>query len=72
MSVAAWQALGEDTHSLFVDPGFTDPTNGDFSLADAGAAESIGFVPFDWKQAGRSPGGIETTRAPPAYPTVTK
>ena len=52
MSWEDWQALGNDQHSIITDPGFKDPTNGDFSLADDSPALKIGFKPFPLGQAG--------------------
>jgi hypothetical protein len=70
-SLAQWQALGEDVHSIVADPGFTDPVDGDFSIKDPSVAMSIGFVPFDPSLAGRSPGAALSPESVPAgYPTV--
>ncbi|QWX84986.1 right-handed parallel beta-helix repeat-containing protein [Cellulophaga sp. HaHaR_3_176] len=52
MSWKEWQSLGNDQHSLIADPGFKDPTNGDFSLPDDSPALKIGFKPFPLGQAG--------------------
>lgn len=39
-------------HNLFADPHFTDPYRGDFSFRDRETADKIGFVPFDFQNAG--------------------
>jgi parallel beta-helix repeat protein len=44
---AQWQAQGQDVHSLIADPLFTDPANGDFSLAAGSPAYNLGFQPID-------------------------
>lgn len=52
MSFEEWQAQGHDTHSLFADPGFADPENGDFSLPDDSPALKVGFKPIDLSSVG--------------------
>jgi hypothetical protein len=52
LTLEQWQAQGQDTHSLVADPGFADPANLDFALKPDSPALQVGFVPFDWKQAG--------------------
>lgn len=47
-----WQALGQDNNSIVADPGFADPSSGDFSLRAGSPIDSVGFVPFDLSQAG--------------------
>jgi hypothetical protein len=44
-----WQALGFDTHSVFADPVFVDPGNGDYRVQDDSPALKLGFenVPLD-------------------------
>ena len=49
---AAWQAAGNDPGSLIADPLFADAKNGDFHLRENSPATQIGFVPFDFAQAG--------------------
>jgi len=49
---ADWQFLGRDTGSLVADPLFVAPEKGDWTLKPESPALKIGFVPFDWKQAG--------------------
>jgi len=52
-TLASWQAGGRDVHSLFnVDPLFTNPSGGDFSLQAGSPAPALGFVPFDLSTAG--------------------
>src|SRR5579871_246738 len=47
-----WQATGKDRGSLIADPGFVDPTHGDFHLKPDSPALDLGFQPFDYSQAG--------------------
>lgn len=47
-----WQALGNDVRSLLADPLFKDPQNGDWTLQSNSPALKLGFVPFDWREAG--------------------
>ena len=47
-----WKVLGNDQHSIIADPGFKDPSNGDFTLPDDSPALKIGFKPFPLGQAG--------------------
>ncbi len=44
-----WRGLGFDRHSLFADPGFADPDNGDFHLTKDSPATDMGFkgIPLD-------------------------
>jgi hypothetical protein len=44
-----WRGLGFDAHSLFADPGFIDPDNGDFRLKENSPAFDLGFerIPLD-------------------------
>lgn len=42
----------ENAHSIWADPGFADPENGDFSLKPDSPARLIGFEPFDTRAAG--------------------
>ena len=49
---AQWQASGQDKNSIVADPTFADPATGDFTLKIPAIAESIGFVPFDVRDAG--------------------
>jgi hypothetical protein len=42
-----WQARGRDVHSLYADPLFVDPQNGDFSLKPDSPAFDLGFKPID-------------------------
>ncbi|HZJ15897.1 MAG TPA: hypothetical protein VFD27_12665, partial [Chthoniobacteraceae bacterium] len=51
-SFADWQASGHDTDSLIANPLFLDPDRGDFHLREGSPAAKIGFVPFDYSQAG--------------------
>ncbi len=47
-----WQAMGFDTRSLYADPLFTDPENGDFSMPIDSPAWDIGFQPIDMSTVG--------------------
>jgi hypothetical protein len=60
-TLSQWQPLGEDVHSVSVDPLFTDPNDLDAPPADGFSLQSdspvftdLGFVSFDPTQAGRS------------------
>jgi parallel beta-helix repeat protein len=46
-SVEKWREQGQDASSLFADPLFVDPENGDFDLKDGSPAFDIGFEPID-------------------------
>ena len=45
----------ENAHSIWADPGFADPANGDFTLKPDSPARTIGFEPFDARTAGIRP-----------------
>jgi hypothetical protein len=47
-----WQALGKEQGSLVANPQFVDPEHDDFHLKPNSPAKRIGFVPFDFSQAG--------------------
>lgn len=52
-SFAGWQeASGNDKNSIVADPLFIAPEKGDWTLRPNSPALKLGFVPFDWKQAG--------------------
>lgn len=51
-TLAQWQALGLDLHSIIADPGFADPANGDFSIPGDSPACKIGFKPIDISRVG--------------------
>ena len=46
-SVKKWQKSGQDTSSLFIDPQFVDPDDGNFDLDDNSPAFGLGFEPID-------------------------
>ncbi len=51
-TLAEWQALGEDKHSIIADPKFKGPARGDFTLAPTSPALELGFKPIDVSKAG--------------------
>jgi hypothetical protein len=51
-SRAGWLASGQDAGSVFADPRFVDPENGDFDLPADSPVFQIGFQPFDYGKAG--------------------
>ncbi len=55
LSLAEWQALGLDQHSVMADPGCADPRQGDFTLPDDSPAYALGFQPIDLSQVGPRP-----------------
>jgi len=69
-SLKDWQELGEDVHSLIADPRFADPNYpaDDFTLLPDSPAEEVGFVPFDYKQAGLTTPLPRPSAQPPAFP----
>ncbi len=54
-SLAEWQALGFDQHSVFADPLFADPENGDYRVRPESPALKLGFKNFDMDKFGLSP-----------------
>jgi hypothetical protein len=50
-----WHAMGRDVNSLYADPLFVDPENGDFTLLPDSPALKMGFRPLDAKAAGPRP-----------------
>ncbi|VTS04985.1 right-handed parallel beta-helix repeat-containing protein [Tuwongella immobilis] len=54
-SFAEWQKRGLDRHSLIADPKFRNLEQLDFTLAADSPAKSLGFVPFDPREAGIRP-----------------
>jgi hypothetical protein len=47
-----WKGLGYDEHSVYADPQFVDPANGDFALKPDSPALKIPFTPFDLSSVG--------------------
>ena len=52
LDFAAWQAKGEDVHSLITDPKFVDAAHDNFNLQPDSPALKLGFKPIDVRQAG--------------------
>ncbi len=48
----AWQKRGKDRHSLYADPLFVNPQEGDFTLRPESPAWKLGFQPIDTSQVG--------------------
>ena len=48
----AWRAEGHDVASRVADPLFRDPQHGDWRLSPESPALKMGFVPWDWTDAG--------------------
>lgn len=51
LSFREWRRI-KDSHSIVADPMFRDPEAGDFGFRSLKTARRIGFVPFDYTQAG--------------------
>jgi hypothetical protein len=51
-TVAEWQAMGQDTNSLFIDPLFVDAERGNFRVRPGSLAAKIGFEPWDLSKIG--------------------
>jgi len=57
-TLAGWQALGHDRHSLVADPKCGDVAKRDFALAaDSPAVRELGFKPLDMSDVGPRPAG---------------
>lgn len=52
LSLSDWRALGFDLHSVFADPLFVDPEQGDFRVKPESPALKLGFVNFDMNHFG--------------------
>ena len=49
---AEWRQRGKDAHSLYADPLFVAPEQGDFTLKPESPAFALGFQPIDLSQVG--------------------
>jgi hypothetical protein len=47
-----WQGRGKDVHSVYLDPLFVDPEKYNFNLKPESPAFKLGFIPFDFSEAG--------------------
>jgi len=50
-----WKALGQDSHSVFADPGIRDLFHNQFDLKEDSPAYAIGFKPIDMSDVGPRP-----------------
>jgi hypothetical protein len=50
-----WRGMGYDRHSVFADPLFVDPADGDYRCRPDSPALRLGFQNFDVRQAGLLP-----------------
>ncbi len=67
---ADWQFMGRDTNSVVADPLFVDAVKGDWTLRPESPALKLGFVPFDWKQAGVTGSDEWKQRAATPFPPM--
>lgn len=61
LSLADWQAMGYDTHSVVADPKFVDPAAGDFRLKEDSPAWALGFKKIPLEKIGLQPGPNRAT-----------
>ncbi len=61
---SAWQALGQDVHSVIADPLFTDAANGDYRLKADSPAFTCGFRELPYSEM-----GLQRTEFRPDLPT---
>ena len=54
-----WQERGYDVNSVFADPMFVDPENGDYRVKPESPALKLGFENFDLDKFGLLPNFIE-------------
>jgi len=59
LSLEEWQQRGYDVHSIFADPMFVDPDNGDYRVGPESPALELGFENFDMDKFGLLPDFIE-------------
>jgi hypothetical protein len=70
MTLAQWQAKGQDVHSHIADPMFENPTKDDFRLKKNSPAFALGFKNIPPIQPGPLKRSKPTTLAPPAFPVM--
>ena len=71
LSLAEWQKLGKDQHSLIANPQFVDPSAFDFRIKNKALMRKIGFTCFDYSQAGVY-GSDEWTKLAVFDPAISK
>jgi len=55
LSLEEWREVGFDKHSVFADPMFVDPQNGDYRVKPGSPALDLGFKNFDMDNFGLTP-----------------
>jgi hypothetical protein len=68
-ATAISKQLGWDSHSLFGDPQFIDPANGDFRVKDGSPALMLGFKNFPMDQYGVKKPALKKIARTPQLPT---
>jgi len=71
LSFEQWRSYGLDIHSLIADPKFINAEQGDFRLSPDSPAISLGFVPFDFREAGARCLSCSSTATPKPTSTPT-
>jgi hypothetical protein len=66
LSLAQWNDMGYDAHSLAADPRFVDPAKDDYRLMPESPALKLGFQPIDATQIGPRSEDHEHGATPPA------
>ncbi|MCE4536934.1 hypothetical protein LXT12_06690 [Pelomonas sp. P7] len=62
------RAAGTDAHSIAADPGFADPTAGDYTVTNAKLLRAIGFQNFPMDDFGVRPARLRALAAQPPLP----